>query len=231
MQKNKLKKFFCILLSIGIVLGVSGCAKEKVQKIAEPTTKIEKKEENHTEKTEEKEEYFDLDEVSEEDYSKYENGASITTEDPVPGKPSPVNPEDTTVDTTKEKTCYFSISCSTILSHKKELTEGKENLVPSNGMIYSRKKVVFYEGESVFDILQRETKNNGIHMEYSFTPGVNSNYVEGIGNIYEMDCGPNSGWMFSVNGWYPNYGCSRYKVEDQDEIQWNYTCDLGRDLK
>ena len=31
----------------------------------------------------------------------------------------------------------------------------------------------------------------------------NSYYVEGIGNLYEFDCGSESGWMYKVNGWFP----------------------------
>lgn len=151
--------------------------------------------------------------------------------DPVPeGMQNPVEPGEIEIDQEKENTCYLSISCSTILDNMKDLTEGKETLVPSDGQIYAQREVSFYEGESVFDILQRETKNNRIHMEYSFFPGFNSNYVEGINNLYEFDCGKNSGWMYCVNGWYPNYGCSRYVVQDGDVIEWNYTCDLGRDL-
>ena len=55
-------------------------------------------------------------------------------------------------------------------------------------------------------------------------------YLQGINNLYEKDCGQWSGWMYEVNGWYPNYGCSRYQVQDGDNIEWHYTCDLGRDL-
>lgn len=33
--------------------------------------------------------------------------------------------------------------------------------------------------------------------------------------------------MYNVNGWYPNYGCSRYQVKDGDVVEWRYTCDLG----
>ena len=55
-------------------------------------------------------------------------------------------------------------------------------------------------------------------------------YIEGIGNIYEFDCGPQSGWMFSVNGIYPGLGCSAYTLADDDVILFNYTCDLGADL-
>jgi hypothetical protein len=54
--------------------------------------------------------------------------------------------------------------------------------------------------------------------------------IAGINNLYEFDVGELSGWMYKVNGWYPNYGCSRYQVKDGDLIEWNYTCDLGRDL-
>lgn len=39
----------------------------------------------------------------------------------------------------------------------------------------------FYEGESVFDVLLRETKNHKIHMEYSETPLYQAAYIEGIG--------------------------------------------------
>ena len=35
---------------------------------------------------------------------------------------------------------------------------------------------------------------------------------------------------YSVNGWFPNYGCSRYQVKDGDVVEWRYTCDLGEDL-
>jgi len=37
--------------------------------------------------------------------------------------------------------------------------------------------------------------------------------------------------MYCVNKWYPNYGCGVYYVKAGDEIQWNYTCDLGLDLE
>mgnify|MGYP000552249003 FL=1 len=134
------------------------------------------------------------------------------------------------IDKSKPGTCYLSISCDTILDNMSDLTEGKDVLVPEDGVIFSEREVTFYQGESVYDVLLRETQNNRIHMEASFTPKYNSAYVEGINNLYEFDCGRYSGWMYEVNGWYPNYGCSRYQVKEGDVIHWNYTCDLGRDL-
>ena len=62
------------------------------------------------------------------------------------------------------------------------------------------------------------------------TPIYNSAYIEGIHNLYEFDVGEGSGWMYSVNGWYPNYGCSRYALQDGDVVEWRYTCDLGYDV-
>ena len=222
----------------------------------EEEKKEEIKEEDNEITASEEEEYLDVESAEDEevDYSKYEekketqrqqNGTigDVTYSDgtdkekdkyetePVPeGQQKPVEPGTIEIDKNKEYTCYLSVSCSTILDNMENLTEGKESLVPKDGVIYSEREVTFYEGESVFDVLQREMKNNRIHLESSFTPKYNSAYVEGIHNLYEFDCGRWSGWMYEVNGWYPNYGCSRYIVQPGDVIKWNYTCDLGRDL-
>ena len=151
--------------------------------------------------------------------------------DPVPaGKPQPVEPEDTQVNKQKSYTCTFSIECSTILNNLDMLDPDKLEMLPSGGVILAKTTVTFYEGESVFDVLQRLCKEQGIHMEASWTPIYNSAYVEGIHNLYEFDCGALSGWMYQVNGWYPNYGCSRYQLKDGDVVQWRYTCDLGNDV-
>ena len=127
-------------------------------------------------------------------------------------------------------TCTISINCSTILNNMDNLTAGKEEFVPSDGWILKSTKVSFSDGESVHDVLQRVCKDKGIHMESSFTPAYNSAYVEGINQLYEFDCGELSGWMYNVNGWFPNYGCSKYVLSDGDVISWVYTCDLGKDV-
>lgn len=159
------------------------------------------------------------------------NGQDQYQTEPVPeGEPNPVEPENVTVDKSKKGTCTLLIECGTVLNNMDKVTDGKEKVIPDDGVIYAKKKVTFYEGESVFDVLLRETKNNRIQMEYSFTPMYNSNYIKGINNLYEFDCGDLSGWNYIVNGWSPNYGCSRYIVKEGDAIEWHYTCDMGRDL-
>ena len=127
-------------------------------------------------------------------------------------------------------TCTVSISCRTLAEQPEKLKAEKRELVPEDGWLLEPETVEFYEDESVFDVLLRETKNHKIHMEYSETPLYQSAYIEGIGNLYEFDAGETSGWVYSVNGWFPNYGCSQYKLTDGDVIEWSYTCELGRDV-
>ena len=150
--------------------------------------------------------------------------------DPVPeGKPAPVEPEDAEV-SDAEYTCTLSISCATILDNMDLCKEEKRELVPEDGWILKPMTVTFYEGESVFNVLQRTCKQQKIHMEFVNTPAYHSAYIEGIHNLYEFDVGNLSGWMYKVNDWFPNYGCSRYQLKDGDVIEWVYTCDLGDDV-
>ena len=159
-----------------------------------------------------------------------ETGMDRYNTEPVPeGMPIPVEPQDAEV-TDAAYTCTFSISCATILNNMDLCAEEKVELVPADGWILQPVTVTFYEGESVFDVLLRLCQEQKIHMEYMDTPMYNSAYIEGIANLYEFDVGALSGWMYSVNGWFPNYGCSRYALQDGDAVNWVYTCDLGADV-
>ncbi len=260
MMKKWMKQLTGCVLVLVLVLGLVGCGGYQLDQnpgqTKDPTSNTEvsqqdKKENKKASKKENKKDnQKDLDvettEDSHTDLSKYkdkdnevkvpvsngsQSGKDEYETDPVPeGQQMPVEPEDAVVDEEKPLTCYMTISCATILDNMDQLKDGKEVLVPSNGVLFARQPVTFYAGESAFDVLQRVTRNNRIHMESRFTPAYNSAYICGIGNLYEFDCGPSSGWMYCVNGWYPNYGVSRYVLQDQDEVQFNYTCDLGRDL-
>ena len=126
--------------------------------------------------------------------------------------------------------CTVSISCATILDNLDQLNAAKADFVPDDGVILPETELSFAEGESVFDVLQRVCRESGIAMESSWSPLYNSAYIEGIANLYEFDCGELSGWMYSVNGEFPNYGCSGYTLQDGDVICWVYTCDLGQDV-
>jgi hypothetical protein len=159
-----------------------------------------------------------------------ETGKDKYLTDPVPeGKPLPVEPQDAEAGDAAF-TATLTVRCDTILDNIDMLDREKHELVPADGVIFRAATVTFYEGESVFNVLQREMKRAALHMEFVNTPIYNSAYIEGINNLYEFDAGELSGWMYEVNGWYPNYGCSRYTLKEGDVIEWHYTCDLGRDL-
>ena len=152
-------------------------------------------------------------------------------EKPKPGnsstKPKPENNQTITSPKPKNKTVTIAISCKTAINNGLNKKPGFSHL-PSNGIILQNMKVEFNEGDTVFDILVKVTRKKGIHMEYR---GSGSNtYIEGINNLYEFDGGSHSGWTYSVNGVYPNYGVGAYKVKSSDVIKFNYTCNLGADL-
>ena len=152
-------------------------------------------------------------------------------EKPKPGnsstKPKPENNQTIISPKPNNKTVTIAISCKTAINNGLNKKPGFSHL-PSNGIILQNMKVEFNEGDTVFDILVKITRKKGIHMEYR---GSGSNtYIEGINNLYEFDGGSNSGWMYSVNGVYPNYGVGAYKVKSSDVIKFNYTCNLGADL-
>ena len=131
----------------------------------------------------------------------------------------------------KKKYVTIEIHCDTILDNMENLTGGKEVYVPGSGTILSTSKIEFEEGETVFDVLKKACNRAGIQLEYRYTPIYESYYIEGINHLYEFDCGDESGWMYKVNGWFPNYGCSSYVLEEDDVIVWCYTCNgLGADV-
>ena len=145
------------------------------------------------------------------------------------GAPNAIESENSPIGN-EELTCTISISCETILDNMDYCNPEKIEIVPEDGWILKPVEVVFYEGESIFNVLQRTTKQNKIHMEYVTTPMYDSSYIEGIHNLYEFDVGELSGWVYKVNEWFPNYGCSLYELKDGDIISFLYTCDYGVDV-
>lgn len=144
------------------------------------------------------------------------------------GKQNTVEVVDTNGD--GKLTCTLEIRCDTLLSNLDQMTKEKAALVPEDGCLLSETEVEFTGGNSVFDVFRQVLRDEKLHFEYTDATVYDSVYIEGIGNLYEYDCGPQSGWMYSVNGIYPGLGCSAYTLADGDVIVFSYTCDLGADL-
>ncbi|MBR3298190.1 MAG: DUF4430 domain-containing protein [Clostridia bacterium] len=139
--------------------------------------------------------------------------------------PSPTSGEDT-----EALCCTFYIECTTILNNMEKFNKDKLEVLPENGIILEKCTIIFNEGDSVYDVLVRELMARKIHMDASYTPVYDSAYIKGINNLYEFDCGEGSGWTYSVNGKFPNYGCSKYNLNNGDVVEWHYTCDFGVDV-
>lgn len=145
---------------------------------------------------------------------------------------------------TQEKTvtCTVEIECKKILENIDNLRSEKRAFLPSDGYILRPTTVTVKEGSTVFDVLKKVCAENvcsdnckycqksGIQLEHVYSPSYDSEYVRGIHQLYEKDCGTRSGWMYSVNGTFPNYGVNKYKIKNGDKIKFRYTCDLGEDF-
>lgn len=153
-------------------------------------------------------------------------------------------PKTTAAKTTGQKkdTCFLTIDCRNLLKNADNLKKSKRQFVPKSGYILKNVPVELKKGETAFDILKRGCKENvctdsckycqkgGIQLEFSFTPAYQSYYVEGIHQLYEKDCGTLSGWMYNVNGKYPDVSSSVYEVKSGDVITFAYTASMGDDL-
>lgn len=152
-------------------------------------------------------------------------------------KKSTTNKKNTSKDkqpSTKKQTlsCTLTIRCDSLLNHMDQLDVKKHKYVPRDGYILKKTKVTFTSGETVFDVLRRECKKRKIQIEYSWTPVYNSYYIEGIQQLYEFDCGYESGWVYQVEGGKPNYGASEYRLKGGESIVWAYTCEgQGADIE
>jgi len=164
----------------------------------------------------------------EEEPRQVDNEASSQVE--VPATEDPPGPKPETEKTEGVLKCTFSINCSTVFDNLDKINAGIVEALPADGWIYPAKEVEFAEGDSVFDILLRVTRDEGIHMESNSNPALKSKYVEGIHNLYEFDAGELSGWTYKINGKGMGYGSSSSYPKDGDVIEWVYTCDQGRDV-
>lgn len=94
-----------------------------------------------------------------------------------------------------------------------------------DGEILAGTRIVLEEGATVYDLLQ----HSGLDVEVNSS--ITGTYVTEIQFLKEKQCGPASGWMYSVNGSFPGKSCDRYKLKDGDMVAFRYTCANGSDLK
>ncbi|MCI8388278.1 MAG: DUF4430 domain-containing protein [Clostridiales bacterium] len=126
--------------------------------------------------------------------------------------------------------CTISIICPELIVNGEvidALDIEKHELITDDGVILAPTEAAINDGDSVFDVLSRICRENKLHLEYSETPIYGTAYIEGIANLYEFDAGELSGWLYSVDGEYPNYGSSKYSLSGNEVIVWEFTLDAN----
>lgn len=113
---------------------------------------------------------------------------------------------------------------------KTYVTLSVDKLTIKKGYVVPSVEVELQSGDTVWSVLERVLDSRGIDYRYSWNSTFGSVYVESIAGDGEFDHGSGSGWMYNVNGKYPNYGASSYSLSAGDRIQWRYTTNLGADL-
>lgn len=89
-------------------------------------------------------------------------------------------------------------------------------------------QVSLQKGDTAYTVLHRIAGEKGIDVIATGTgPDV---YVKTIAGLSEFDGGQKSGWMYSVNGEFPQFSAGIYTLEDGDVLRWQYTRNLGEDL-
>ncbi len=77
--------------------------------------------------------------------------------------------------------------------------------------------------DTIFAITLRILQEEGI--PYSVSGAGALAYVEGIGDLYEFDHGPTSGWLVKKNGELIGHSSGIESVEPGDTIEWYYSTD------
>lgn len=120
-------------------------------------------------------------------------------------------------------TVTLSIRCDTIKDRQKV-----NYYIPDDGVILDTATFTADEGDTVYDVLLQAAKANNILLDNRGAEG--AAYIAGINSLYEFAYGDLSGWMYRVNGEFPDVGCQSCTVSDGDKIEWLYTTDIGKDL-
>jgi len=108
----------------------------------------------------------------------------------------------------KPKTYSFSVSISADV----KTDEGKKVSFSASRTIKAE------EGETytAYDALEALCEDKGYEIEGD------SSYVSAINGLAEFDAGAASGWMYSVNGKFPNVAAGEYEIRKGDRIRWVY---------
>ena len=92
------------------------------------------------------------------------------------------------------------------------------------GDLYSLKEIALMPNDTPYTVLKR------IGLNVDAAGSGNNIYVTEINGLSEFQHGPGSGWMYCVNGSYPQRSAGAYKLRAGDVVEWQYTTNFGEDI-
>lgn len=113
---------------------------------------------------------------------------------------------------------------------KNSITLSVDTKTIGGGYHINNKEMELEPRDTAYDVLERAIGKSNLK-----TTGTGSSlYVASMelnGKwVGEFDYGSGSGWMYNVNGKYPNISAGAYRLKAGDDVNWRYTTDLGEDL-
>ncbi|MDE5994640.1 MAG: DUF4430 domain-containing protein [Oscillospiraceae bacterium] len=224
-----MKKYIAVFLSVIMCICLFGCGKANT--LDAPVNaggEISKIEENTAPYSESSKESVteDVSESGREESSKAKPTSSNTSETKTAPSQSEtastptVAPSEKPTEPPSKIACTVQVECKSILGKKNKFK--KDISLVRDGVLLYPVKVYLDDDATAYDALKKACAENGVALnEKNSAFGV---YIAGIGGIDEKDCGPQSGWVYTVNGQSPSVGLSNYKIKNGDSLVLSYVC-------
>ena len=135
----------------------------------------------------------------------------------------------------KEVVAYFTLLGDS--SHDAAANAGGPHTLSSGNLKtwVARTKVTINNNTSVFDVFEKVLAQNNIKWKGNDTNQYGTMYISGVQipnsqtYLEEFTNGPNSGWMYTLNGKHPNLGVAQQFLNNGDEIVFHYTDDWTKE--
>jgi cytoskeletal protein RodZ len=141
------------------------------------------------------------------------------------------SPAKTTEATTENKTAAQTTKPTTTTNTPATAPKTVETMVNvqvsgyQGKMILPVTKVPIKQGDTVLSATKSILKSKGIPISVKGSGA--TAYVEGIGNEFEFDHGPTSGWLVYLNGKEISRSAGTVSIKKDDQILWKYSTELS----
>ena len=122
--------------------------------------------------------------------------------------------------TAADNTVLLYINCINAVNYGIRNQPGYDKIIPADGVILDT-SAELQKSDTVLSLLKRVLQEKGILLNNQ------RSYIKGIGGLNDFDCGPSSGWLYSVNGVFPSYSSSQYILKSGDKIKILYSVNSG----